>query len=183
MAKHCEVNDTVMIPFAPSAAAASVLLRGEQFRPKQGKEFARTKIAGEMLLTVPVVGGASRLKHLPHNLSEIIISDHGSWRREHLGALNAAYGKTPFFSHIYPLIEEAYKVSSYGSLAEFNEALWKIVTDFLDIENIRRYLNDAEITCPGRFNDIKEELKTKVNLNYSIFDALFRLGKNTVFIL
>ena len=153
------------------------------YRPKQGKELARTLIAGDRLLTVPVEGGASRLKRSPQNLSEIMISDHGAWRREHLGAWNAVYGKTPFFPYLYPLIEEAYENNSHRSLAEFNDALWKIALDFIRADETLSAVREMAHTNPERLEAIKTELTTKVNLNYSIFDAIFRLGKNVIFLL
>lgn len=172
-----------MIPFAPSLAAARVLLSDETYRPRQGKELARTLIAGDRLLTVPVEGGASRLKRLSQNLSEIMISDHGAWRREHLGAWNAVYGKTPFFPYLYPLLEAAYANHSHGSLTEFNDALWMIVTDFLNLDETMPAIKNLADTNPDRLEEIRKELTTKVNLNYSIFDAIFRLGKNIIFLL
>lgn len=140
-------------------------------------------IAGDRLLTVPVEGGASRLKRLPQNLSEILISDHGAWRREHLGAWNAVYGKTPFFPHIFPLLEAAYANHSQGSLTEFNGALWMIVKDFLKPGETMPAIRDLADANPERLEEIRKELTTKVNLNYSIFDPIFRLGKNVIFLL
>lgn len=162
---------------------AQTLLSDEPYRPRQGKELARTLIAGDRLLSVPVEGGASRLKRLPQGLAEIMISDHGAWRREHLGAWNAVYGKTPFFPYLYPLIEEAYANHSHGSLSEFNDALWKIALDFIQADETLSAVRELADHNPDRLEEIRKELTTKVNLNYSIFDAIFRLGKNVIFLL
>ena len=112
-----------------------------------------------------------------------MISDHGAWRREHLGAWNAVYGKTPFFPYLFPHLEEAYANHSHGSLAEFNEALWGIIKDFLNPDETLPAIREMAAANPERLKAIRNELATKVNLNYSIFDAIFRLGKNAVFLL
>ena len=180
MERSCAVSDSV-IPFAPALDAVRKLRNGECVH--WGKDLARTRIAGDVLLSVPVEGGASRLKRKGVDPAELNISDHGAWRREHLGAWNAVYGKTPFFQHLYPLIEKVYNEHSHASLAEFNAAMWCVVTDFLGSDAAMNDLERMKGEVPRRFEDIRNELATKVNLNYSIFDALFRLGKNIIFLL
>ena len=172
-----------VIPFAPSLSVVRTLLTGECSRRRFGKDLARTLIAGERMLSVPVEGGSARLKRTGIDPRDVQISDHGVWRREHLGAWNAVYGKTPFFAHLYPLIEEAYNAHSRGSLAEFNGALWNVVADFLGLDSALESLDKMKMANAQRFFEIREEFATKVNLNYSIFDALFRLGKNVLFLL
>lgn len=71
-----------------------------------GKDFARTRIRGnapgdEILLSVAVVGGASVLKQ-SRRLSHAILSEHSDWQHNHLGALEASYGRAPFFRYIFP---------------------------------------------------------------------------------
>jgi len=70
-----------------------------------GKDFARTRIRGnapgdEILLSVAVVGGASILKQ-SRRLSHAILSEHSDWQHNHLGALEASYGRAPFFRYIF----------------------------------------------------------------------------------
>lgn len=170
-----------IIPFAPSAEIAIRILCGsdEHFG---GKMLARTLIAGDRTLSVPVEGGGSRLKTSRQDiLSSLLISDHGRWRQEHLGAWNAAYGRTPYFQHVFPRIEEVYRLNSHGTLAEFNRALFGIVTDILP-PDLRESLRQMSVSDPLRLRELREYHTTKVNLNYSIFDAIFRLGKNTIWI-
>lgn len=112
-----------------------------------------------------------------------MISDHGRWRQEHLGAINATYGKTPYFPYIFPELEKIYWEKSNGSLGEFNRELFEFVYRFLDVDSIRKAIDEMNLRNPRRLGQLKRELETKVNLNYSIFDALFRLGKNTAFVI
>lgn len=176
------MSEIRILPFAPSLELTAAILDGNS-GPFCGKMLARTLIAGDRQLSVPVEGGASRLKTSRQDiLATLPISNHGRWRQEHLGAWNAAYGKTPYFPHIFPKIEEAYRKHSHGTLAGFNNALFHIVTDMLQAEGVKASLKEMIERNPGRVRELREYHATKVNLNYSIFDALFRLGKNIVWI-
>ena len=172
-----------MIPFAPSLSSARELLSDSSSGVWRGKELARVRIAGDRILSVPVEGGASILKRRAGYSRSIMISEHGAWRREHLGAWQALYGRAPFFTHLFPRIEHAYEAHSSASLEEFNDALWEIVMNFLDLGNNLPCLAELRLSNPGRVEDLHKEFSIKVNENYSIFDALFRLGKNTLFLL
>ena len=169
------------IPFAPDLSLTREILAGVRVSP--GKGFARTVIEGDRILSIPVVGGSGILKRSDINLDKIMISDHGRWRQEHLGAINATYGKTPYFPYIFPELEKIYREKSNGSLGEFNRELFEFVYRFLDVDSIRKAIDEMNLRNPRRLGQLKRELETKVNLNYSIFDALFRLGKNTAFVI
>ena len=173
------------IPFAPSLAITRKLLSDTNPDQREFAEIhvARTVIAGDRILSVPVAGGAGRLKHHGVNLSDIIISNHGRWRQEHLGAINAAYGRTPFFTCLYPRIEKIYASDSHDSLGDFNASLFNMVKDFLETETIMPAIMDMRLSHPERMAQLRRENESKVNVSYSIFDSLFRLGKDTVFIL
>ncbi len=170
-----------MIPFAPDIRLTNALLGGTNAE-FGGKELARTLIGGDRMLSVPIVGGSARLRHARHDFSLILISDHGRWRQEHLGAWNAIYGKTPFFPHIFPQMEKVYLEKSHSTLREFNESLFEIVTTFLSPEELMPDIRHLKNSKPVRYAEIKEEIERKVNLNYSIFDAIFRLGRNSIWI-
>lgn len=136
-----------------------------------GKRFARCEISGGTL-TVPVSGGSGVLKRRG---CEPMLSEHGKWRREHLGAWNAAYGRTPYYAHLMPEIEGVYARSEGMTLEEFNSALLQVALGWLDIE--------AAKEAGVRLDGVREEARNKVNEELSIFDAIFRLGKYGVFAL
>ncbi len=169
------------IPFAPDLSLTRKILAGTDLKPY--KILARTVIEGGRVLSVPVAGGSGILKHATADPDKILISGHGRWRQEHLGAINAIYGKTPYFTHIFPEIKRIYDEKSYGTLGEFNRSLFDFVVDFLNIESLRPSINEMKTRNPSRFRQLKMEFERKVNINYSIFDALFRLGKNTAFVI
>lgn len=148
-----------------------------------GKNAARILLREGRTLSIPVAGGAHQLKRRDIDLDRVLLSDHGKWRQEHLATFSALYGKTPLFPHLYPLLEKAYRNSEAPgyTLGSFNRALHKIADDFLDIDNLRFSLQQLVIENPQRANALKNEISAKINPEISIFDALFRLGKITVF--
>lgn len=158
-------------PFAPSARW--IVERSGA----RGKDFARTRIEGGML-GVPVEGGAQVLKRYG---AEPLLSEHGKWRREHLGAWQAAYGRTPYFIHLMPEIEAVYRESELETLTleEFNERLLRVAERWLQW--------DEKVIVPGApsghtepdFKAIAERLRGKIRWDHSIFEALFRFGKET----
>ena len=141
----------------------------------EGRERARIRIlsAGrEVVLTIPVEGGAKALKRRD---SDPGISGHGKWRREHLGAFETAYSKTPYFIHLMPQIEQVYRLPDGTPLSLFRQALARVANSWLEIEDRREERGDGD-NHALRYG---EEVATKINLNLSIFDAIFRYGRDT----
>lgn len=131
-----------------------------------GKQFAHCRISTGVL-TVPVEGGGNTLKRRDANP---VLSEHGKWRREHLGAWSAAYGRTPYYVHLMPEIESVYMHSEGLRLEEFTSRLLDVALSWLDIEAIGKPLPEG----------VREEVRRHLRAELSIFDALFRLGKETV---
>lgn len=161
----------MVTPFSLTPAWVGGALRGAPDLRHVGKEAARCDIATGRL-TVPVVGGAAVLKCRDANP---LLSEHGKWRREHLGAWNAAYGRTPYFTHLMPQIEEVYADSEGITLDEFSRRLLGVALRWLDPE---------ALTATGdTIEAVRREIRAKVDPRLSIFDAIFRLGRETVFAL
>lgn len=135
----------------------------------KGKAFARCHISTGTL-TVPVEGGGNSLKRRNANP---ILSEHGKWRREHLGAWQAAYGRTPYFIHLLPEIEEVYNNSSGLTLEQFNSALLEVALRWLDFEAV----DNGE----SRLRETGRELEPEITDGLSVFDLIFRHGKMAVF--
>lgn len=176
----------LVTPFAPSAAwtrryllelyggaddisARRAASRGEGVC---GKGFSRCILPGgngEETLSIPLAGGASSLKRRGANP---ILSEHGKWRREHLGAWNAAYGRTPFFPFLMPEIKEVYENSEGISLEDFNRRMLDVALRIILAEDLRGARGrNPELGLRAR------ELETIINMRDSIFGALFRFGK------
>ncbi len=142
--------------------------------PFDKRDMARTLIgAGPELrvLTIPLEGGSAVLKR---DNPYPFLSGHGKWRREHIGAWTAAYGKTPYFQHLMPEIERIYEKHGDGSpLEEFNRDFHRLAVRWLEPAASAALPEGAEGLC--------RELSTKVNGAVSIFEALFRFGKEAGF--
>lgn len=152
------------------AGETDARLQADRIESVEGKAFAHCQLP-EMRLSVPVTGGASVLKR---HTAEPVLSEHGKWRREHLGAWNAAYGRTPFFIHLMPQIAAVYNHSEGITLERFNSELLQVALSWIDGE---------ELTLRGEpYDEVRKELKQKIDDSLSIFDAIFRLGRETTWI-
>ena len=176
----------MVIPFAPPTAWVREYLRltasGTESTEAarlasasagiSGKQYARCSISTGTL-TVPVAGGSGTLKRRD---SDPVLSEHGKWRREHLGAWNAAYGRCPYHAHLMPGIEKVYAASEGMTLGEFNSRILETALEWIDTDALRE-ADDALL------ERIRDERRGLVSPQLSIFDALFRLGKETLFVL
>ncbi len=179
----------MVIPFAPAPGWFSLLFsemaRGRSFEESaeavsgrvKSREFARTTIEGAML-AIPVEGGASVLKRRG---ADPTVAEHGRWRHTHLGAWNAAYGKCPFFSHFYPALQEIYQLPAGLRLEEWNRHFAEIVIRMLRPEDELPALRQMAVERGVLFKELQREMTAKINYNLSIFDALFRYGRETLF--
>ena len=83
---------------------------------------------GLLTLTVPTEKSAT----LKCYMRDVLISDHGNWRRQHWHALEAAYGQTPFFLYyeddFRPFYEQRFKF-----LFDFNLQLMELCCKLIDI--------------------------------------------------
>ena len=80
---------------------------------------------GVQTLTVPLVGSTNNMMT---PLRDVLISEHGDWRRLHWGALYSAYGRSPYFDYVADDLQRVI----YGSqryLHEFNAQLHQVVVD------------------------------------------------------
>ena len=82
------------------------------------REFGRTKIretnGKELMLSVAVEGGGRQLRRL-ENVEKLLLSDHGDWKRVHLSAIEAAYGKYPFYLHVSDILSDIFNDTPPGS--------------------------------------------------------------------
>lgn len=145
------------------------------------RNLARYLIRGNdhesLMLSVPVEGGAGVLKGC-FPIEEIKLSDHGNWRHVHLKALDAAYGKTPFFIHLMPMLEKVY-ASTFLSLADFNIAIHQALSSFL-LKNISERHLALLFQRKTVLNVRGNEICDNINPDLSIIDALMRLGPETL---
>ena len=84
---------------------------------------------GVQTLTVPLVGSTNNMMT---PLRDVLISEHGDWRRLHWGALYSAYGRSPYFDYVADDLSRVIH-GSQRYLHEFNAQLHQVVVDFMDL--------------------------------------------------
>lgn len=149
----------------------------------KGKGFTRCHIngvAGETLLSIPVEGGAARLKK-ESAIPALKISEHGNWRHVHQGALNAAYGRSPYFQHLMPCLAEVYHCGEL-SLSRFNSLLHEALIRFLfgNPDHISASLRAISGSHTLSVSCRSKELAVMIQSGISIIDPLMRFGRETL---
>lgn len=174
------VTSGITVPYLPSVEWMS----GHTTAPLSSRDYTRTSIASNtgagMVLTVPVVGGASAVKRLPPEMLEV--SGHGDWPRIHLGAIEAAYGCEPYFRHLFPEIEVV--ISSYPVLlTDMNALLMGVMKDFLDWPDTALQVAALWKREPLRCRCIAERIVSRIDVTHSMIEPLFRFGRDAVFVM
>ena len=73
--------------------------------PKEFGRFILFDAKGEKKVeSLAIAGGGRQLRTL-RNLDTLKLSDHGDWRKVHLGAIESILGRTPFYREIQPALE------------------------------------------------------------------------------
>lgn len=170
-------------PYLPSAAWLGAFCR-EEAESLDKHCYCRTVIESNrpegMVLSVPIEGGASTLKRC--RLADLRISHHGDWPRIHLGAMEAAYGREPYFCHFFP--EIAGMIEQYPpSLMMLNMSLAGYMLDCMDFRNEKAGLEALRAQYPERFSSIALQMSNRCDLRHSFIEPLFRFGKDAIFLL
>ncbi len=172
---------SIMIPYLPTM---KWLLNQKVSGNMSAREYTRTVIESNspqgMVLTVPVVGGSSAVKR--HRPEVLEISGHGDWTRIHIGAIDAAYGKEPFFQHIFPEIAD--EIKHYPSrLAEMNSCLLSTMLADINYEESAKELMSYRAAHPQRYENIRSRMMSKINIEHSVIEPIFRFGPDAIFLL
>ena len=148
-----------------------------------GKDFVRCRIKGQSaptLLTLPVEGGSSRLKRTS-GIPRLSLSEHGNWRHSHMGALNAAYGRSPYFQHFMPMLEKVY-ASGEKSLEGFNGLVHLALVGMLFGDTSpEAVMQSVRIYPPqGRAGERGKEIACGLNPGISVIDLLMTHGRESL---
>lgn len=183
-----------VIPYAPSARWYAAWLRNltegdpESGIPEanaalkiNGKDFAHTLIAGNcgnQMLSIAIEGGASRLKRGTY-ITCATLSDHGNWRKIHTGAIEASYGKAPYYPYLMPLLTGIYEDMELTGLRDFNTAIHKKLLELL--------IPGREVSSSGACAAVSEavqsrgkEIAARINPDLSVIDSLMHFGPETL---
>ena len=137
---------------------------------------------GVVPLSVPI-DKASRF--MP--VRDILISNHGDWRRLHWGAIFSAYGKTPFFDYIAPELEPIIK-GNQKFIFDLNEQLLSLFIDFLDLPVAVHYSSDSSLPkaeFPPSLPEYHQIWSPRHGFQpgLSILDLLCNMGREAIFVL
>lgn len=141
-----------------------------------GKDFARTVIAsptGPVRLSVAVEGGAPRLKRTGAE-SAVSLSDHGNWPHVHLGAIEAIYGRAPYYQYLMPELHDILEDRPV-KLKELNRRLHTWITGY--------FQPSGGIRIADAVRRRGEEIGRKLDPDISVIDALMRYGPETNLVL
>lgn len=136
-----------------------------------------TPTGREILLSIPIEGGGRQSRNFL-NLENLRLSGHGNWRKSHLKAIEAVFGRYPFFSHIFDLISQIYENTEIQTLKDFNLSFHNSIKDFL-----LSGLSQEEINLLPRNHVLLErgkELAREFAANKSMLYPLMQYGKEAI---
>jgi len=145
--------------YAAALRAGTLLIDLDERRLPLRHSHHRYRIDGPngvQTLTVPLVGSTNNMMT---PLRDVLISEHGDWRRLHWGALYSAYGRSPYFDYV---ADDLYRVI-YGSqryLHEFNRQMHAVIVDFMDLPVETRYVATAG-DIDGAVDDLRGRIAMK----------------------
>ena len=188
--------------YAAALKAGTLLVDLEEKRLPLRHSHHRYRIDGPngvQTLTVPLVGSTNNMKT---PLLDVLISEHGDWRRLHWGALFSAYGRSPYFDYVADDLSRVIH-GSQRYLHEFNRQLHEVIIDFMDLPLATRYINsetpleEGTIDLRGRIAMKKADSLAITNVPYyqmwtakqgfmpdlSILDLMMNMGREGIFTL
>ena len=154
---------------------------------------------GVQTLTVPLVGSTN---NMTTPLRDVLISEHGDWRRLHWGALYSAYGRSPYFDYVADDLSRVIN-GTQRYLHEFNAQLHEVIVDFMDLPLVTRY-DGIEAQGQAGTDDLRGRIAMKkpdalpiANVPYyqmwtatsgflpglSILDLMMNMGREGIFTL
>ncbi|MBQ6079640.1 MAG: WbqC family protein [Muribaculaceae bacterium] len=187
--------------YAAALQAGTLLVDLDETRLPLRHSHHRYRIDGPngvQTLTVPLVGSTNNMMT---PLRDVLISEHGDWRRLHWGALFSAYGRSPYFDYVADDLSRVIN-GSQRYLHEFNAQLHEVIVDFMDLPLTTRALENGEsldgvVDLRGRIAMKKPDTLPLVNVPYyqmwqtqgsffpdlSILDLMMNLGREGIFTL
>lgn len=148
---------------------------------KSSKDFSRYRIInikGEpTILSVAVEGGSRQLRSFD-KIPSLKLSEHGDWRKNHLGTLDALLGRLPYFRDIEGAFTKVYLDKELNGLENFNMAIFSVIKAFL-LENItsadiKRFYCDNTLMTRGK------EIASELGREMSVVQAMAMKGKEAL---
>lgn len=134
--------------YAAAVKAGTLLVDLDERRLPLRHSHHRYRIDGPnglQTLTVPLVGATN---NMAAPLRDVLISEHGDWRRLHWGALYSAYGRSPYFDYVADDLSRVIH-GNQRFLHEFNSQLHEVIVDFMDLPLVTRYVGSGDLQDTG----------------------------------
>lgn len=152
-------------------------------REVRPRDMIRCEIPGNdgtmQLLSIPVTGGSTTVKHKA--LAAWLTSDHGRWRACHFGALEARYGRYPYFQHYFEDIKEI--IAGESKVSELLEALDAYILKRLHFRDLKESIECYEKKHPGLIAAKCREMEKGIDPTTSIVEVLFKYGPASIFLM
>lgn len=136
-------------------------------------------------------------------MKDIRLSEHGNWRKNHIAAINTAYGNSPYWDFLKPDFTDLY-ARQFTFLVDFNTALLELVCDIIEISphicisetyietddnraytDLRKSTTARHATDSKAFKPYDQVFGQKFGFipNLSCIDLLLNMGKESIFYL
>jgi hypothetical protein len=107
----------------------------------RNRNYIKSIHGGRLLLTVPIQKHSSQAL-----IQEVSVCDDGCNKR-HLGAIEAHYSKSKYFTEIQSLLKDFYTHKTWASLSEMNQFMIRRICDYLGIKT--KFLNAGDLHVTG----------------------------------
>ena len=145
------------------------------------KEFGRYSISdsiGEVhTLSLAVEGGGRQLRSFD-NIQELRLSEHGDWRKNHLGTLETCLGRKPYYKYLSEPLRNVYLNRNNTTLEEFNTAIFKLLCSF-----IIKDLHPSDLTCFTQSLILRErgmEIASSIKSDLSSLEVVSDFGRESL---
>ena len=146
--------------------------------PKEFGRFSLLDPKGEAKVQSVAVEGGSRQLRSFSKIEDLRLSEHGDWRKVHLGALEAILGRKPFFRDLEPGLKNVYLNSQLLSLKDFNFAIFEVLFSFfignISPATLAEFKNNPKVKARGK------EIAGQFRSGMSVLQAAASFGKETL---
>lgn len=162
--------------FQHYAAATTVMLEAQENYQK-GSYRNRCHLLGAnglQRLSLPLAKG----KNNQTKITEVQLSHHQDWTRQHWQSIRSAYGNAPFFFYYEDQLEAAVRTEEQY-LWHYNLGLLKVIFGLLQWDKEIQFSQDFGATAAGVQDDIRGQYKPKFfteeqNLSWPIYSQVFQ---------
>ncbi|MDE6218105.1 MAG: WbqC family protein [Muribaculaceae bacterium] len=149
------------------------------------KALTRTLIANEkgerQTLSLPIAGGGHSARHT--DPAEWMVSDHGRWTDVHLGAIQAAYGQSPYYIHYIDSLQRILREAPLRPYASLCMGIGEWVDQSIGLSGLLHSLTELSERNPALLKSRVESACRGIDPSLSIAHVIFHLGPEAIFTL